>query len=60
MHYLPLKLPKKLKDTPQHRLVKMAGNIPAWQGSLEATCHQFPLWQAAKHRVQAAFFSRKS
>lgn len=53
---LAIETAKKLKDTPQHRLIKMAGNIPTWQGSLEATCHQFPLWQAAKHRIQAAFF----
>ena len=53
---LAIETAKKLKDTPQHRLRKMAGNIPAWQGSLEATCRQFALWQAAKHRVQATFF----
>lgn len=53
---LAIKAAQSLVDQPQHRFGRMKGEIPAWQDSLEATCRQFPLWQAVKDRVQKAFF----
>ncbi|WP_133141432.1 beta-N-acetylhexosaminidase, partial [Moraxella caviae] len=47
---------KTLADVP-NRFARMKGKIPAWQGSLEATCAQFPHWQNAKTNVQRAFFA---
>lgn len=41
----------------QERLQALCGQIPAWQGSLEATCRQFEHWSDARQRVQEAFFS---
>lgn len=40
----------------QQRLRALAGDIPSWQGSLEATCQQFAYWEQARQRIQQAFF----
>lgn len=42
----------------QSRLRALRGNIPNWQGSLEATCQQFDYWSQARDKVSAAFFSQ--
>lgn len=44
----------------QQRLQALAGNIPPWQGSLEATCQQFDYWAQAREHIQQAFFSQIS
>lgn len=44
----------------QSRIKTMRGQIPSWQGDLEATCEQFEHWQQARHSVMQAFFESPS
>ena len=39
------------------RFSRMKGAIPAWRGSLEATCAVFPRWADARANVAKVFFS---
>lgn len=55
--WLAIETAKNINAPSHHRFSRMKGKIPTWQGSLEATCAQFPRWQDAKMRVQAAFFA---
>lgn len=48
---------KTMHTNPHNRFVRMKGKIPAWLGSLDATCEQFAHWKIAKQRVQTAFFA---
>lgn len=41
----------------QKRIKTMCGNIPVWQGDLDATCQQFDYWQQAKKNVTQTFFN---
>lgn len=56
---LAIEAAKNLADKPHNRFARMKGNIPPWQGSLEATCQQFEHWQTARQRVQETFFADK-
>ena len=40
----------------QKRIKTMCGQIPKWQGNLEATCQQFAHWQQARDAILEAFF----
>ncbi|WP_201587863.1 beta-N-acetylhexosaminidase [Psychrobacter jeotgali] len=40
----------------QERIKTMRGQIPQWQGSLEATCQQFSYWSQARQAVMQTFF----
>lgn len=56
---------KAAQDLPypnQKRVKTMCGQIPVWQGDLEATCQQFDHWKQAKDTVLQTFlpFSRLS
>lgn len=41
----------------QSRIKTMCGQIPPWQGNLEATCQQFEHWQQARQTILQTFFS---
>lgn len=47
---------KSLPFAKPSRVKAMASQIPTWQGSLDATCQQFPHWQAAKTNIATTFF----
>jgi len=54
---------KAAQDLPypnQKRVKTMCGQIPVWQGDLEATCQQFDHWQQAKDTVLQTFFAIQS
>lgn len=44
----------------QKRIKTMRGNIPVWQGTLEATCQQSDYWQQAKQNITQTFFDTQS
>ncbi|WP_350561335.1 beta-N-acetylhexosaminidase [Psychrobacter sp. CAL346-MNA-CIBAN-0220] len=44
----------------QKRIKTMCGQIPLWQGDLEATCQQFEHWQQAKQNILQTFFDLPS
>lgn len=47
---------KTLPEQTRQRFARMKGNIPSWQGSLQATCRQFDYYQTALNHVAQAFF----
>lgn len=54
---LAVQYAKTLHTPPHQRFARMKGNIPTWQGSLQATCQAFPHHATALANVQQAFFA---
>ena len=53
---LAVQYAKTMNQRPHQRFARMKGNIPAWQGSLQATCRLFDYYPAALAHVGQAFF----
>lgn len=54
---LAVNFAKTMPEPTHNRFAHMKGNIPVWQGSLEATCQTFEYWQHAKDNISRAFFA---
>lgn len=53
---LAVDVAKIMPEQTHKRFARMKGNIPSWQGSLQATCRQFDHYQTALNHVAQAFF----
>lgn len=53
---LAVEYAKTMPELTYKRFARMKGNIPSWQGSLQATCRQFDYYQNALNHVSQVFF----